>query len=298
MAVRWMHALAPFFALATLVACAARGDHGDESDGAGSSEDAIVATVAPAERAAVEKTNIKGYHFDHLTPTGTHLFKAAVYWKSHQLEDPRYPVARMCASNVSKALYLGGISDFNAEGVYNLVRSVGSSQGGEVHRLPMPAKNDAGHLDKTAFLAALNAVDHGRIPTGTIVAGCLTSRCDAMPGEQHVGIVGHAGPDGTLWVWHNNWYRPENEGGAWKPFMIYAENHDLYTIQGLRREWMPTPWLRLERDAYGKIIDAVSLVPAIDDLDPFGGAYGDTPKYFMTLAVIPELAADLAADVH
>ena len=37
------------------------------------------------------------------------------------------------------------------------------------------------------------------------------------------------------------------------------------------------------------------LVPAIDDLDPFGGAYGGAPKYFMTLAVIPELAADLHA---
>lgn len=75
--------------------------------------------------------------------------------------------------------------------------------------------------------------------------------------------------------------------------MIYGENHDLYTAKGLRREWMPTPWLRSKRDATGKIIDAESLVPAIDDLDPFGGAYGGAPKYFMTLAVIPELAADL-----
>jgi hypothetical protein len=290
MALRWKHALAPLLALATLAACAAPQD--DAADESGSSEDAIVATVTPAEREAVENTSIKGYGFDHLTPTGTHLFKAAVYWKSHQLEDPRYPVARMCASNVSKTLYLGGITEFNAEGVYNLIRSVGS-QGGEVHRLPMPAKSDAGHLDKTAFLAALNAIDHGKIPTGTIVAGCLTSKCDAMPGEQHVGIVGNADPDGTVWVWHNNWYRPENEGGAWKPFMVYGENHDLYTVKGLRREWMPTPWLRLSRDGTGKIVDAVSLVPAIDDLDPFGGAYGGTPKYFMTLALIPELAADL-----
>jgi hypothetical protein len=58
---------------------------------------------------------------------------------------------------------------------------------------------------------------------------------------------------------------------------------------------MPTPWLRVKRDATGKITDAVSLVPAIDDLDPFGGLYGGTPKYHMTLAVIPELAADLHA---
>jgi len=292
MTARWKHALAALFALGTVAACTAAQEEGADEPGA--SEDAIVATVTPEERAAVEKTSIDGYKFDHLTPTGAHLFKAAVYWKSHQLEDPRYPVARMCASNVSKALYLGGISEFNAEGVYELIRSVGT-QHGEVHRLPMPVKTDAGPLDKRAFLAELNAIDHGRIPTGTIVAGCLTARCDAMPGEQHVGIVGHADADGTVWVWHNNWYRPENEGGAWKPFMIYSENHDLYTAKGLRREWMPTPWLRLKRDAGGKIIDAVSLVPAIDDLDPFGGAYGGAPKYFMTLAVIPELAADLHA---
>jgi hypothetical protein len=289
----WKHAVAPLLALATLVACAA--PQADEGDDPGSSEDAIVATVSAAERVAVEKTSIADYQFDHLTPTGQHLFKAAVYWKSHQLEDPRYPVARMCASNVSKALYLGGVTEFNAEGVYNLIRAVGSSEGGEVHRLPMPAKNAAGRLDKTAFLAELNAVDHGKIPTGTIVAGCLTAKCDAMPGEQHVGIVGQTDADGTIWVWHNNWYRPENEGGAWKPFMIYSENHDLYTHKGLRREWMATPWLRVKRDATGKVIDAASLVPAIDDLDPFGGLYGGTPKYHMTLAVIPELAADLHA---
>src|SRR5437588_2481577 len=98
MMVRWKQVVGALAALAPLVACAA--EQGDASDDPGSSEDAIVATVTPAERAAVEKTSITGYQFDHLTPTGTHLFKAAVYWKDHQLEDPRYPVARMCASNV------------------------------------------------------------------------------------------------------------------------------------------------------------------------------------------------------
>jgi hypothetical protein len=288
--VHWKHVLAPLLAVATLVACAAPQD--EEGDDPGSSEDAIVATVTAAERAAVERTSIDGYEFDHLTPTGAHLFKAAVYWRSHQIEDLRYPVARMCASNVSKSLYLGGVTRYNAEGVYNLIRSVGTA-GGDVHRLPMPRRVASGGLDKSAFVAELNAIDNGKIPTGTIVAGCLTSRCDAMPGEQHVGIIGHSDPDGTVWVWHNNWYRPENENGAWKPFMIYSENHDLYTSKGLRRQWMATPWLRVTRDAAGKIVDAESLVGAIDDMDPFGKAYDGTPKYYMTLAVIPELAADL-----
>jgi hypothetical protein len=63
----WKHAVAPLLALATLVAGAA--PQGDEGDDPGSSEDAIVATVTATERAAVEKTSIADYQFDHLTPT-------------------------------------------------------------------------------------------------------------------------------------------------------------------------------------------------------------------------------------
>lgn len=293
MVLRWKLALAPLLVAATVVACAAPQDEGDDP---GSSEDAIVATVTPTERENVERTDISDFTFDRITPTGTHLFKAMVYWQSHQIEDRRYPVARMCASNVSKALFLGGVQNYNAEGVFTLIRSV-SSQGGQLHRLPMPTKLSGGRLDKKAFIAELNAIDGGKLPTGTVVAGCLTARCDAMPGEQHVGMIGNVDPDGTVWVWHNNWYRPENEGAGnttWKPFMIYGENHDLYLKKGLRRQWMPTPWLKVKRDSAGTITDAVSLVPAIDDMDPFGG--GTSPKYFMTLAVIPELAAELRAE--
>ncbi len=289
---RWTYALAPLLALSMLAACSptSEGDQGD----AESSEDAIVAKVTAAERSAVERTSIAGYTFDHLTPTGRSLFKGAVYWKSHQLEDRRYPVARMCASNVSKVLYLGGVERYNAEGVFALIKSV-SAQGGETHRLPMPTKLASGKLDKSAFLAELNAIDGGRIPTGTLVAGCATARCDASPGSQHIAMVGNVDADGTVWIWHNNWYRPENEGGAWKPFMIYGDDHDLYSRVGLRRQWMPTPWLRLTRDAAGTITDAESLMPAIDDMDPFGGASGGTPAYHVTMSVIPELAAELHA---
>ena len=286
---RWKLAIAPLLVAATVVACAAPQDE-DES---GSSEDAIVATVTPTERTNVERTDISSFTFDHLTPTGEHLMKGMVYWRDHQLDDLRYPVARMCASNVSKALFLGGVQNHNAVGVFNLIRSV-NNQGGSLHRLPMPAKLANGKLDKRAFLAELNAVDRGHLPTGTIVAGCLTAKCDAQPGEQHVGMIGNVDPDGTVWVWHNNWYRPENEapgGTTWKPFMIYSENHDLYLKKGLRRQWMRTPWLKVTRSSAGQITDAVSLVPAIDDMDPFGG--GTAPKYFMTLAVIPEIAAEL-----
>lgn len=213
--------------------------------------------------------------------------RAAVYWKEHQLEDLRYPQPRMCASNVSEVLYLGGIQKYSAEAVYNIIQSVGVA-GGEVHRLPLPKPND-----KSAFLAELNSIDNGKLPTGTIVAGCLTTKCDAMPGEQHVGVIGNVDADGTVWVWHNNWYRPDNEGGQWKPFMVYGDNHDLYTKKHLVRQWMPTPWIKVTRDGAGKITDAKTMVAGIDDLDPFGGMYGGNAKYHMTLALIPELVAEL-----
>ncbi|HSO40781.1 MAG TPA: hypothetical protein VLT33_49990, partial [Labilithrix sp.] len=96
MLVRWKLAVAPLLVAATVVACAAP----QEEDDPGSSEDAIVATATATERTNVERTDISTFTFDHLTPTGEHLFKGMVYWKDHQIEDLRYPVARMCASNV------------------------------------------------------------------------------------------------------------------------------------------------------------------------------------------------------
>src|SRR4051812_48671093 len=105
MVLRWKLTLAPLLVAATVVACAAPQDDGGDQ---ASSEDAIVATCTSAERENVQRTDIASFTFDHLTPTGKELFKGMVYWRSHQIEDLRYPVARMCASNVSKALFLGG----------------------------------------------------------------------------------------------------------------------------------------------------------------------------------------------
>jgi hypothetical protein len=280
-----------FSALAMGVGCSATTE--DDAAGDSTSQDALVPTTSYAERSGARSERTDGYAFDHPTSTGVGIFKSALYWHDHQLEDLRYPQPRMCASNVSKVLSLSGLDRYSAEGVYSLIRSV-NTQGGQVYRLPQPTVQANGALDKRAFLSVLNSVDGGRIPVGTIVAGCLTSRCDAMPGEQHVGVVGQIDRDGVVWVWHNNWYRPENEGGAWKPFMVYSDHHELYEVQKLQRQWMATPWLKIKRNAAGQITDAKSMLPAIDDMDPFGGAYGGQPKYNLTLVVIPELANDLA----
>jgi len=277
-------------ALLSLPACATTTEEADDSP---ATEDALVPRVSAEDKSAVARQSVRGYRLEHPTRTGTAIFQAALYWRQHQLEDRRYPQPRMCASNVSKVLYLAGVERYSAEGVYNLIRSVGS-QGGRVYRLPQPTVQN-GKMDKRAFLAMLNSIDEGKIPVGMVVAGCLTAQCDAMPGEQHVGVVGQVDADGTVWVWHNNWYRPENEGGQWKNHMIYTERRELYEVEGLKRQWMATPWIKIKRDFWGKIVDAQSVLPAIDDMDPFGGAYGGQPRYNMTLVVLPEMTAELDA---
>lgn len=85
------------------------------------------------------------------------------------------------------------------------------------------------------------------------------------PGDQHIGFIGHTDADGIVWIYHNNWYRPANENGQHKPYMISDAN----LRRGFERQWMATPWIQITRDATGKVTDVKSLVPAIDDMDPF-----------------------------
>ncbi len=260
-------ALALLFALASTpltAGCAA------EVDEVESSEEGLT-RVTEAERAAAQATPIDGFAYDRLTPTSARMMRAARWWMGAQDESPRYPKPRMCATNVSKVLFLSGITSFDQEGVRAMLADVAAG-GARVHKLPMA------HAD---FVAALNTIDGGHIPAGTLVAGMNihTSR----PGDQHIGMIGHTDPDGTVWIYHNNWYRPENEAGLRKDHMISDEN----LRRGFPRQWMATPWLRVTRDASGKITRATSLLPALDDMDPFNG------NYRITMAVLPQVAREL-----
>lgn len=134
---------------------------------------------------------------------------------------------------------------------------------------------------KTSFIEKLRTIYGGHIPAGTLVAGMNIRTSN--PGDQHVGLIGHTDADGTVWAYHNNWYRPENEGGQRKPYMVSNEN----LRRGFLRQWMATPWIRIKRDGAGKITDVTSLMPAIDDMDPFN------PSYQVTLALPSELAREL-----
>jgi hypothetical protein len=317
---------------ATIAACGG----GQEDEGAtldDGSEDELT-TVTPDEQAAASATDISGFELDTPTPTGIALFKAARYWLGEQSNHKAYPKARQCANNVSKVAALAGLMKdgnlprYDAEAVSRMISIVKSTPGGKVFRLAAPVKRADGTLDKKPFIDSINAMYGGRIPTGTFVAGCHSRLCDSEPGEQHIGMIGDTDENGIVWAYHNNWYRPDNEGSRhdWRPYMIFTHlakradgspacdfdplgKCDATAMRGSLaekyynnvggtynyvRSWMPTPWLKVTRDASGTIIDADSLVGAIDDLDPFGKKYGNKPSYFMTLAVVPELDQELS----
>ncbi len=228
-------------------------------------------SASEAERAAAQSEDLGDLVFDNLTPTGTKMMRASHWWMDAQDGSPRYPKPRMCASNVSKVFFLSGITRYDQEGVRNLIADV-SGRGGSTFKMPQ---------SKSAFIAKLATIYGGHIPAGTLVAGMNTRTSN--PGDQHVGFIGHTDPDGTVWIYHNNWYRPANENGQRKPFMVSAEN----LRRGFERQWMATPWIRIARDARGQVVDVKSLMPAIDDMDPFNSSYQ------VTLAVPQEIVREL-----
>lgn len=259
-------------ALATspaLVACGA--DAKDDVESVEGTEDPLT-SASSDEIAKAQATRLDpSLTFDLLTPTGEKIMKASHYWMGVQDDFPRYPKARMCATNVSKVLRLSEIARYDQEGVRNLIADVGGA-GGQTFRMSQ---------NKAKFIEKLSAIHGGHIPAGTLVAGMSVN--SSNPGDQHVGVIGHTDRDGVVWIYQNNWYRPENEGGARKPFMVSDEN----LRRGFPRQWMATPWIQLIRNASGKITDVKTMIPAIDDMDPFNAGYATT------LSIPAEIEAEL-----
>jgi hypothetical protein len=258
-------------ALGTLGTVGCSSEEGGEAVG----DEEMLTTVSAAEFAAAQRQDISRFTFDRLTPAGTKLMRAAHRWMDVQDDEKRFPQPRMCAVNVSKVLFLGGITRYDQEGVRNLIAEIGVP-GSVVAKMPQT---------KSGFLAKLNSAFEGRIPAGTVIVGMSVTSSE--PGDQHVGLIGHTDPDGTVWIYHNNWYRPENEGGKRKPHMISEENIQ----RGFLRQWMPTPWVRITRDAAGNAVDVTSLLPALDDMDPFNTGFQ------VTLALAQEIASELGGAV-
>ncbi len=235
-----------------------------------------IPTASPSDpsEALAQRFDISDKTYDKLTPTGARLMKSARWWMGEQSKNSRFPKPKMCAANATKVFRLSGINGYNDEGVRNLVANVGS-HGGVVQKMPKKQAD---------FVAKLNGLYGGHLPAGTLVAG--ESVRDSKPGSQHIGFIGHTDPDGTVWLYQNNWYRPENEGGKRKAYMVSDEN----LARGFPRQFMATPWIRIHRDGAGQVTRVESLMPAIDDMDPFN------PEYGVTLAVPGEIVRELRAN--
>ena len=215
-------------------------------------------------------------HFSFETPLGVTLLEESRRWEESQItEADEYAQPRMCAHNVSRVLEMSGLpyySDYLVPHMLDAVRV----RGGQVRQLDT--------RDKRGFIKSLNETLEGRLPMGALVNGCLYRDCSGEGGDGHIAIIGHTDDQGVVYLYHNNWYRPDNEGGDRKPYMVskrYYDQHDL------RREWMATPWIRVYRDKEThRIVEVEGLLPAIDDLDPYTG-------FFLTVSFVPELLSQL-----
>ena len=225
----------------------------------------------------VDETSRTDSLFSFETPLGKTLLDLSRTWEQEQVNfKDEYAQPRMCAHNVSHVLDMAELFAYGSYLVPTMLSAV-KARGGDVTQLPR---------DKAGFIQALNSRFNGRLPIGTLVNGCLYEDCSGEGGDGHIALLGHTDEDGVVWLYHNNWYRPDNEGGVWKEHMVSQEYY--YELE-LRRQWMATPWIKVVRDpATDMIVDVEGLLPEIDDLDPFVG-------FFITVSIMPELLKELDA---
>ncbi len=223
-----------------------------------------------AEVASAAKTDVSKFKFEKLTPTGEKLMKASHWWMDQQRQYEFFPRARMCANNVSKVFSLVGLGKYQEEGVRALTAEL-KTLGAQNTRMPN---------DKAGFIKALNDSFKGSIPAGTVISG--NSVNSSAPGMQHVGFIGHTDKDGVVWIYHNNWLRPGADGQR-SAHMVSAE----FLRDGFPRQWMATPWIQVQKDAGGKVVDVKSMLPKLDDMDPLN------KEFFVNLSVPAEIVAEL-----
>jgi hypothetical protein len=212
------------------------------------------------------------------TEIGDLILSQAQYWEGAQLsEADEFAQPRMCAHNVSHVLEMSGFETYSDYLIPNILDAV-DVRGGLVKELDT--------RDKNGFIQSLNRLFDGHLPVGALINGCLYRGCEGEGGDGHIAILGHTDEDGIVYLYHNNWYRPDNEEGLRKAHMVSKEYYDHH---GLRRQWMATPWIRVYRDTEtDQIVDIENLLPALDDLDPYSG-------FFITVSIIPELLRELNA---
>lgn len=236
------------------------------------------AQAALASTAVASSMNMQDYRFLKISETGSQVFQESLTWQVDQWEQYRWSHAkpRACAYNLSKVLERAGLrsySDSTVTGMLDKAKSQIDKKGqGVFVELPK--------ADKQGIIDGLNRIYNGHIPAGTLVAGCRAKNCKRhIDGGQHIGMVGHISADGVLWIWHNNWLR-KTPRSKFDPYMVSRRN----MRNGYPRQWMPTPWLKLQFEN-GRIVDFKKMLPQIDDTDP--------NQFYITLAVVPEIAREI-----
>jgi hypothetical protein len=229
---------------------------------------------APTEQTPSEFLQKNRFHL--ITPTGEKIFAAMKAWEAGQVAEAKYfAQPAMCATNASRVLEMAGIRSYSSPLLMTMVNAV-RKRGGLVMELP---KNRAeiAKMVKTVF--------NGRIPVGSFVSGCLNKDCSGQAGDGHIALVGDIDESGYIKIYHNNWYRPDNNPQRqWFPYMIPMEWYN----KGFRRKWMPTPWIYLHRDSAGAPKDIQVRLPEIDDLDP--------TNYYVTLTIPVEILNEVKAN--
>jgi hypothetical protein len=236
----------------------------------------VSAGLTSESRTLSRPNAVMGRKYELITPTGERIMAAALQWQVDQeirANAASYAQPAQCARNISKVLALAGLDRYQSPLVPQLVQQI-RSNGGFVRRFPK---------SRQAIASLIATEFNGRLPTGALIAGCLYESCGGNAGDGHVAVVGDIDSNGALKVYHNNWYRPDNESGVWKPHMIPLEWYEA----GYRRKFMSTPWMDILRDPprVGAAYDVNIELPAIDDLDP--------TNYYVTIAVPVEIRQEI-----
>jgi hypothetical protein len=214
--------------------------------------------------------------YELISPTAEKLMASAFVWEKEQAwpsNAASFAQPAQCANNISQVYGFAGLGKYASAGVDQMVANIAAA-GGKVISLSH---------NRDTMIKQLAGLFNGKIPTGSLIAGCLYSDCSGNAGDGHIAMVGDIDSAGALKAYHNNWYRPDNEGGVWKQHMIPLSWYN----QGYRRKFMSTPWINIYRNPprVGIPYDFTVDLPAIDDLDP--------TNYFVRIAIPVEILSEL-----
>ena len=250
--------------------------------------------------------SLKRYAFTVLTESGKQIFLRAVKYRDiHKAirKDNKaaykFTEPLSCALNVYQVMWVNPLDSLNTSTNRN-ARSLRQleakirGEGGVVVNIPFPKHypcpgNTPSHMCSKPIIEDLDNgpisffnepnlyaklppgfFDKG-IPPGIIVLGYEVNADYAESG--HSAIVGDVNESGTIMLYHNNWWRPENSTQGMRHAGMVSINN-LYHGHRKPRQWMATKWLYFQRDPeHGKIVKIHSITPGIDDLDPLNSRY-------------------------